>query len=387
MKKLLIPIILVAALLITGCGGGSEPEPTVNPTPQVVKPTATPMPGGSDWAYRLQGYVTPSAECGYLSNYQMKLTVHYGAGTNDGANVYLNGSAQDDFDDIRFTSSYGVKLLDYWIQNYTRGVNATVWVNFDSIPREGTDIYLYYGNPAAKSASNGYDTFVIFNDGSSMEGWKQYAGGGSFDWSAVGGAIRCVSTGDGFDNLYYIKHLESTSYIVESRIRREEGLNTSLNYQQGIGCSYNNPMVRWLENGNYWQIRDPYGATDSAPDTTFNAAQWHDYTFIRDNNVWKLLVDGNLKITHNAGFLNPCAGMYVYMKHSGNWVEFDDFRVRNYCEPEPVWGPWSAGANELALGATPQETPQSEATPTPETTAPAEATMTPEAVPTIPIIP
>lgn len=378
MKKFFIPVILMAALLITGCGGGSEPEPTAQPTPIKTQPTATPMPGSSDWAYRLQGHVTPSTECGNLSDYQLSLTVHYGAGTNSGGNVYLNGSAQDDFDDIRFTAGDGVTLLDHWIQDYTRSINATIWVNFDEIPEEGMALYLYYGNPAAKSASDGYGTFVIFNDGSSIAGWTQYPGGGSFDWSAVGGVIRCVSTGDGFDNLYYIRHLESTSHIIESRIRRAEGLNTSLNYQQGIGCSYNNPMARWLENGNYWQIRDPLGATDSAPDATFNAAQWHDYTFIRNNNIWKLLVDGDLKITHNAGFLNPCAGMYVYMKHNGYWVEFDDFRVRNYCAPEPAWGPWSAEAEELTSNTTPDVSPKQEATPTAKPTSTIPPITTPQ---------
>ena len=126
MKRLLIPLALTAVLLATGCsGGGSQPQPTAQPTPVKTQPTATPMPGGSDWTYRLQGHVTPSEQCGYLADYQMKLTVHYGAGTSEGADVYLNGSAQEDFDDIRFTSSYGVKLLSHWIQDYTPGVNAS----------------------------------------------------------------------------------------------------------------------------------------------------------------------------------------------------------------------------------------------------------------------
>jgi len=387
MKRLLIPLVLTCALLVTGCScGGSQPQPTAQPTPQVVNPTATPMPGGAEWAYRLKGHVTPSEECGYMSDYQMKLTVHYGEGTSEGADVYLNGSSQEDFDDIRFTSSYGVRLLSHWIQDYTPGVNATVWVKFDYISSEGADFYLYYGNPAAKSASDGYGTFLIFNDGSSMEGWRQYAGGGSFDWSAIGGAIRCVSTGDGFDNLYYTKHVESTSYIVESRIRTDEGLNTSLNFQHGVGCSYNNPMARWIEEGNYWQLRDPSGSTSSDPGAEFDTAQWHDYTFFRDNDVWKLLVDGDLKVTHEAGVANRCAGMYVYMKHSGHWVEFDDFRVRNFCQPEPVWGPWSAETNEAALQTTAGVEPEREATPTPEATTPVESTPTAESVSTIPPI-
>ena len=384
MKRFLIPIALTAVLLVTGCGGGSEPEPTAQPTPIKAQPTATPGPGGSDWAYRLQGHITPSAECGNLSNYQIKLTVHFGAGTNNGGDVYLNGSVQDDFDDIRFTTGDGVTLLDYWVEDYTKGANATVWVKFDEIPEEGTDLYLYYGNPDAKSASNGYGTFVIFNDGSSIFGWKQYPGAGDFNWSVVGGRIRCVSSGDGYDNLYYSSHLESSFYVMESRIRAQDGGNVSDNYQHGLGCSYNNPLARWLENGNYWQIRDPHGATNSAPDATFNAAQWHDYALVRTDSIWKLLVDGELKVTHSEGWANRCAGMYVYIERSGHWVEFDDFRVRNYCEPEPAWGPWNAEANEPTVEATPEETSPSAATPTLEATPTREATQTPKLTSTIP---
>ena len=383
MKKFLLPVILTAALLITGCGGGgSEPEPTVRPTPIITKPTATPLPGGSDWAYRLQGYVTPSAECSNLSDYQVKLTVQYGAGANNGGDVYLNGSVQDDFDDIRFTAGDGVTLLDYWVEDYTQGANATVWVKFDEIPEEGTDLYLYYGNPAAKSASDGYGTFVIFNDGSSIFGWKQYANAGGFGWSTVGGRIRCVSSGYGYDTLYYDSLLESPSYVIESRIRSQDGVNVSDNYQHGLGCSYNNPMARWLESGNYWQLRDLRSSTASAPDNTFDATEWHDYTFILDNQSWELLVDGDSKVVHDAGITMRCAGMYVFMERSGHWVEFDDFRVRNYCEPEPAWGPWNAEAEGLTSDTTPDVSPKQEATPTPKSTQTTEATPTPEATPT-----
>ena len=386
MKRLLIPLVLTFVLLATGCScGGSQPQPTAQPTPQVVKPTATPMPGGADWAYRLQGHITPSAECGYLADYQMKLTVHYGAGTSEGADVYLNGSVQEDFDDIRFTSSYGVRLLSYWIQDYTPGVNATVWVKFDYIPSEGADFYLYYGNPAVKSASDGYGTFLIFNDGSSMEGWRQYSDDRDFDWSATGDVIRCTSNNFGWSNLYYDDSLGSTSHIIESKIRAQDS-NTSVNYQHGVGCSYNNPMARWLEDGDYWEIRDPYSYNSSDPDATFNAAQWHDYTLIRNDNALQLLVDGELKVTHSEGGANRCAGMYVYTEYSGHWVEFDDFRVRYYCEPQPVWGPWSAETNAPTVEATPKDTSPPGATPTTEATATPEATQTLKPTSTIPPI-
>jgi hypothetical protein len=64
--------------------------------------------------------------------------------------------------------------------------------------------------------------------------------------------------------------------------------------------------------------------------------------------------------------------MYMFTENASRWVEFDDFMVRNYCEPEPVLGPWAAEAEKLAPGT--GETP---ATIEPSDTKAAETTQTP----------
>ncbi len=87
----------------------------------------------SDYGYRKQITITGTT-AGAQTNYQMKLTVYKGSGTDSGSNVYLNNHVQDDFDDIRFTKSDGTTQLDYWVESYTSGTSATVWVEFDSIP-------------------------------------------------------------------------------------------------------------------------------------------------------------------------------------------------------------------------------------------------------------
>jgi hypothetical protein len=120
--------------------------------------------GLSGYGYFKQITVTGTA-VGAQSNYQMKLTVYKGAGTDSGSSVYLNSHVQDDFDDIRFTNSSGTQL-DYWIESSVSGTSAVVWVEFDSIPASPStaSFYINYGNASATAGSNGGNTFVFFDD-------------------------------------------------------------------------------------------------------------------------------------------------------------------------------------------------------------------------------
>ncbi|EMR73342.1 protein of unknown function (DUF2341) [Thermoplasmatales archaeon SCGC AB-539-N05] len=103
------------------------------------------------WSYRKQLNLLNN-----LDDYQMKIIV----GNNTGGNVTCNGHAQPDFDDIRFVNSTGNEL-PYWRENYTTDTNATFWVNNtynDSI------IWMYYGNNAVSTTSNGTTTWDYFLD-------------------------------------------------------------------------------------------------------------------------------------------------------------------------------------------------------------------------------
>ncbi|NJD75974.1 MAG: DUF2341 domain-containing protein [Candidatus Methanoperedens sp.] len=125
----------------------------------------------SGWDSRKQKTITGTS-AGSQTNYQMKLTVFKGSGTDTPGTVYLGGNARDDFGDLRFTKSDGVTLLDYWIESYTPGVSATVWVEVGPIPASPNtaSIYVYYGNPYATSASSGTSTFEFFDHFDSISG-------------------------------------------------------------------------------------------------------------------------------------------------------------------------------------------------------------------------
>ncbi len=105
------------------------------------------------WSRRAPITVTGST-VGAQTNYQVKREVTYDA------------DMQGDFDDIRFTSSDGITLLDYWLEVSTPSIAATFWIEVPSIPvSPGTgSIYIYYGNPSVGSDADGGNTFILFDD-------------------------------------------------------------------------------------------------------------------------------------------------------------------------------------------------------------------------------
>ena len=115
------------------------------------------------WVYRKSHVINSAAGTG--TNYQVQITAHYGDGTDSDDDVYCNGHCKTDFGDIRFTSSDGSTLLDYWMQEKTDGDRAVFWVEIaEDLSSENRTIYINYGNDSATTLSNGEDTFIFFDD-------------------------------------------------------------------------------------------------------------------------------------------------------------------------------------------------------------------------------
>lgn len=122
-----------------------------------------------DWLGRKSHLISYASGSG--TNYQMRITVHYGSGTDSGEDVYTNNHCKTDFGDIRFTADDGITLLDYWMESKTDGDNAVFWVRIpDDLSSIDRTIYVYYCNAGASTTSNGLNTFLFFDhfDGSSL---------------------------------------------------------------------------------------------------------------------------------------------------------------------------------------------------------------------------
>ncbi|MBE8539849.1 DUF2341 domain-containing protein [Geoglobus acetivorans] len=136
------------------------------------------------WAYRVPIYTQENSGQA-LSDYQILVTLGPSfnwSATNSGGS------------DVRFTDIAGNEL-PYWIEEWNPGVSAKIWVKIPSLNAgENKTIYMYYGNSAAVSKSDGNSVFVFFDDFNTdtssnyqtLEGWS---GTPSFIWNPSGSEV------------------------------------------------------------------------------------------------------------------------------------------------------------------------------------------------------
>jgi len=123
-----------------------------------VKPVYATSWYNSSWHYRKALTIDNTNNSEDLTDYQVKVKLN--------SSNFDFSKAQSDGDDLRFTDSDGVTLLNHWTESYSSSSQAaTVWVKIPTIPASSSKtIYMYYGNDSASSISNGDGTFEFFDD-------------------------------------------------------------------------------------------------------------------------------------------------------------------------------------------------------------------------------
>lgn len=111
------------------------------------------------WDYRKSHIISYAADAG--TNYQIKITVHYGSGVDSTNNIYTNSHSKTDFGDIRFTTDDGSTLLDYWMESKTDSNNAIFWIEVSGdLSTVNKTIYIYYGKSDATTTSSFDNTMI-----------------------------------------------------------------------------------------------------------------------------------------------------------------------------------------------------------------------------------
>jgi len=129
----------------------------------------------SGWNYR-QG-ITITGSSGAGTDYQVPINVTY------------ESSMQTDFDDLRITDDGGITLLDFWIEEYIASTFAYLWVEVRDNLDTDQVIFLYWGNGAVSTTSNGNNTFIFFDD-------FEYSGyPDSAKWDKVGSTSNMICNG------------------------------------------------------------------------------------------------------------------------------------------------------------------------------------------------
>ena len=298
----------------------------------------------TNWGYRKQHTIAGASGAG--TNYQISVNVHFGSGTDNSADVYLNGKCKDDFSDIRFTASDGITLLNYWIESKTVSNIAKVWVKVQEDLGSNRNVYIYYGNPSAVDASNGSNTFNFFDDFSDLSKWTVSHG----TWTATnsiltgidaayGGSVQITSPPSGstrrvrqsfkysdFNSQYESRPLmqSGTDFLANQFIPNNYLRDVS--YVSTWGTTYDaNPT--WDNSKFYTLETDLF---NGAVKTLYNDSQTQSFTDSSWNQTWTGL---------GIGLIGGSTGT-IYV----DWLF-----IAKYVSPEPSHSTWNAEEDKVTI--------------------------------------
>jgi hypothetical protein len=179
------------------------------------------------WVYRKAILLDNSQNPKSLTDYQLLLNLSV-------QDLIDAGKMRADQGDMRFSDADGTTALSYWVE--TAG---SLWLKVPSIPASSKKtIYLYYGNPAAVSASNGSKTFDVFDhfEGNALDSstWLLIHAGA---YSVSGSEFRIAADG----SLQPGKAVAQTAsqennYVLRSRFKITGGVHIDERIGLSIKC-------------------------------------------------------------------------------------------------------------------------------------------------------
>ena len=297
------------------------------------------------WSYRKS--ITLSRASGAVTYYQMKLLLGESSGAV-GEDVDCGALCQTDFDDIRFTTSNGTTLLDYWIESIsgtTPNQLATIWIEFDSIGTGATTFYMYYGNAGAAAYSNGPDTFPFFEhfDGDA----SKWAG----DTAALGIASSIgtlTATGAAWKKVYG-NVASASDGAMRARVTLQNNIPYTMLAFADSASNYSNAVMVLSEpasaNDSKWATQKAAAETIIS-NTSIGGDAYHIYELRRSlvgtdtDSCFIDNVQAGVDTTTNVPVTNLYASFLAY--GNTNHVHVDWILIRQYLLTEPAWGAWGA---------------------------------------------
>ncbi len=300
------------------------------------------------WNYRKSHTINSATGAG--TNYQVKITAHYGNGIDSNTDTYCNCNCRTDFGDIRFSGSDGSTQLNYWMESKTENDKAVFWVKIaDDLSSTNTTIYVYYGNLAVQTTSNGEGTFLFFDDcnGSSIDTNKWTTVNGT--WTEQDGFINAPT--NSVDENIYNDQL-SDNIAVETNVRK----NYAGSFAGIVFISDSNDHVRLVTSSQTAysdkimigkRVAGTWTDSIATGTTVISTGTWYHLKATKIGNAYTMTlfstdysqIDSLSATITDFGNLNQ--GLSKYWAAS-----FDNFRVRKYVSPEPSPGNW--GTEETA---------------------------------------
>lgn len=228
----------------------------------------------------------------FSSNYQIKITVHAGSGTDDATNVYLNNHCQNFPNDFKFMESDLETKLGYYIESADEN-SAQVWIK---LPETSQNVYIVYGNTADSSESDADEVFIFYESaesGNPLSKWTEPSGVGegrayyTTDQYKYGSQSLAVEqTNNGESPYIIIADIEPDSNFIVAlwkKMGQANGKGRLTAYEDGD----EKVNTLWNETGD---LKWYNGSTEV--DTTYNYTtdwEYFNYIFILSTNQvqWK----------------------------------------------------------------------------------------------------
>jgi len=315
----------------------------------------------SSWSYRKAIEVNTSTN---VTDYQLKLTL-------DTQTLISAGKMNSSCKDIRFVDENDVSM-EYWLESGCNTANTVLWVKSDFTTINGTQLYIYYGNPTVNSQSSISSTYSFYDTFSSLTNWddKSHNSGSSaqvtydskscvrlsqttnYGWGAIASKSK-LSSGS-----YYIMTFSAKIGVSTSEYRN--GLfgfadkNTATSNTINIGVFFDNwvgmtgSMLEAATNKvkNFVATSDTTTAS-SQLSTTLNS--WKEYEIQWSNSNSTLLVEGSKLNTITTNVPSSSTSMYIVFYYLGTGAlgssssYIDWVRIRKFMMPAPTY---SFGAEE-----------------------------------------
>ncbi|MCK5683522.1 DUF2341 domain-containing protein, partial [bacterium] len=260
---------------------------------------------------------------GTLTDFQFQVTIPWEA------------NMDNEFDDIRVTTSDGVTSLPYWIESKTDGVTATVWVKA-TLATGDNDFDVYFENAIAASESNANNVMYLFEDFETDDGTWTYS-----------------ETDSEYDDLGYVtdqKHGGSKSYSLRNNDDVDDNAICKISRTITLPSVCDIRFSIWhraVDNGadNYYSRGVLIEGTTYLNDMiNGNPEDWAEYTTTHNSGSTNITIELQEKAENNGGF----ADRYVW---------WDDIIVRQFAasDPTPTLGstePLGSGGGDTSYAAT-----------------------------------
>ena len=284
--------------------------------------------------------VTITGQAGAGTNYQVKLSI----GDASGGDFHLENHCTSFPNDIQVTDNDQTTPLDYWIEDLTIDP-ISMWVEVADSLDSNADVCVYYRKSGESSASNIGNTFLVGDD----------FGGNLSKWSIVS-AVWAIETGElsGSDIIDVSDgHIVTDTYTIQTNFAIDTKIKLVTDHGGYIQFRYQDADNKYRADfrgatsddvGFYKDIAGNWTDLGHSAITGPSTNTWYDVSLTVYSNTFTVTARGVSKEITDTSITNSGkVGLSIWQQHH---THFDNFRVRNFHDPEPAY--LSASAEESA---------------------------------------